>query len=168
MAHVSSNGQSVFAGMMSASPGILLDSTVISVSQPPSPLGNSRRSRHISANSHRIPINIYALPAEATARDLLRQYFSDTGMLFPFIHEQTFLESYDEMKKNSFRKVRRTWLGLMNMIMAFAVSTRVEVGLSAEERARESDVYYSRAAGLCEKQILRGTSLEIGKSAPVL
>jgi len=163
MAHVSNSGHSVFAGVVSASPGILLDSTVISVSQPPSPSGKSRSSRNSSGKSDQNRVNIYALPAESIARDLLKQYFSDTGMLFPYIHEQTFLERYDEMKRNNFRKVRRTWLGLMNMIMAFAISTRVEAGLSAEDRARESDVYYSRAVGLCEKQILRGTSLEIGK-----
>ena len=67
------------------------------------------------------------------------------------------------MKKNNFKKVRRTWLGLMNMIMAIAIGTKVVVGVSAEDRARESDIYYKRAVGLCEKQILRGTSLEIGK-----
>lgn len=51
------------------------------------------------------------------------------------------------------------------MIMAMATSTTIESRLSAEKRAKDSDIYYQRATGLCEKQIMRGTSLEIGRSA---
>ena len=107
-------------------------------------------------------VNIYALPPEATTRNLIARYFGDTGLLFPYIYEQAFLDTYNEIEASGFTKIRRTWLGLLNMIMAMATSTTVENGLSAEKRARDSDVYYQRATGLCEKQIMRGTSLEIG------
>ena len=141
------------------SPGILLDIGVIGVSQPPSPTTRPQGSKNNTRNG----INLYALPPEDVARELIKQYFDDTGLLFPYIHEQTFLNTYDETKKSNFTKVRRTWLGLLNIIMAFATSTRIESGHTAEKRAQVSDVYYHRAAGLCEKQIMRGTSLEVGK-----
>ncbi|OBT39075.1 hypothetical protein VE00_09907 [Pseudogymnoascus sp. WSF 3629] len=45
--------------------------------------------------------------------------------------------------------------------MALATSTTIDTGSSAEERLRECDIYYQRAMGLCEKQMMRGTSFEI-------
>ena len=94
---------------------------------------------------------------------MITRYFGDTGLLFPYIYEQAFLDTYDEVKANNFTNIRRTWLGLLNMIMAMATNITVNNGLSMEQRAQDSDVYYQRAAGLCEKQIMRGTSLEVGK-----
>jgi hypothetical protein len=93
----------------------------------------------------------------------MSQYFSNTGFLFPYIHAGTFMETYEELKRNNFTKVRRTWLGLLNIVMALSTSTAVHEDMSAEKRARESDVYYQRALGLCDKLIMRGTSLEIGR-----
>jgi hypothetical protein len=162
MAHTS---RSVFATGHSFSPGIPLDNAIISISQPASPSARTSASRQTVKTSNRGNVNIYALPSEATTRNLIARYFGDTGLLFPYIYEQTFLDTYNEIKANDFTKIRRTWLGLLNMIMAMATSTTVENGLSAEKRAQDSDVYYQRATGLCEKQIMRGTSLEIGKSS---
>lgn len=140
-----------------------LDNAVISISQPASPSARASAARQTFEAANRGNVNIYALPSEATTRNLIARYFEDTGLLFPYIHEQAFLDTYNEIKANDFTKVRKTWLGLLNMIMAMATSTTVENGQSAEKRARDSDIYYQRASGLCEKQIMRGTSLEIGK-----
>jgi len=52
------------------------------------------------------------------------------------------------------------------MVLAFATSTTVSDDLSAEKRAEISDVYYQRALGLCDKQIFRGTSVELGEYLP--
>jgi hypothetical protein len=109
-----------------------------------------------------LDVQPYSRIPEKEAMDLIKQYFSDTGLLFPYLHEETFLDTYAEMKRTNFTKVRRTWLGLMNMVMALATSTTVVSGMSVEQRAEVSNVYYQRAVGLCDKQILRGTSLEIG------
>ncbi len=109
-------------------------------------------------------INIYALPSDAKARQLLAQYFSDTGLLFPYLHKETFMKTYDEMQKKKITKVRRTWLGLLNIVMALATSTAVESGPNAEQKSLESDIYYQRAVVLCKEQIMRGTSMEVGRS----
>ena len=160
MAHTS---QSAFAAKNNFSPSMPLDHAIISISQPPSPSGRMHASRKTVGTSNGDKINIYALPNETITRNLIARYFGDTGLLFPYIHEQTFLNTYNEIKTNGFTKIRRAWLGLLNMIMAMATSTTIVNGLSAEKRARESDVYYQRAMGLCKEQIMRGTSLEIGK-----
>lgn len=157
--------RSVFSTGNGFSPGIPLDSAVISISQPASPSARNFSSRQTVKDLNRGNANIYALPSEATTRDLISRYFSDTGLLFPYIHEQAFLDTYNEINANDFTKIRRTWLGLLNMIMAMATSTTVKSRLSAEKRAKDSDIYYQRATGLCEKQIMRGTSLEIGRSS---
>jgi hypothetical protein len=107
-------------------------------------------------------VNIYALPKEAETRDLIHKFFSDTGLLFPYIHEETFIETYDELKQSNYTKIRRSWLTLLNMVLALATSTNVRPDLAADKRAEMSDVYYERARGLSEKQMMRGTSLEVG------
>ncbi|KAH7304636.1 fungal-specific transcription factor domain-containing protein [Rhexocercosporidium sp. MPI-PUGE-AT-0058] len=140
--------------------GFQISSGVVSMSRTSSP-----SSRHIVRQSkggrdmgH---VNIYALPPEPEARQLLAQYFSDTGLLFPYLHKETFMKTYDEMLEKSVMKVRRTWLGLLNIVMALATSTALESDLDAEQRSLESDIYYRRSIALCKEQIMRGTSLEV-------
>ena len=108
-------------------------------------------------------VNIYALPLEVETLRLIKQYMSYTGLLYPYLSEETILETYDQMKRDKFTKVRRTWLGLLNMVLALSTSTSVNREITSKQRTKESDVYYQRALGLCNNQILRGTSLEIGK-----
>ncbi|KAH7304650.1 putative C6 transcription factor [Rhexocercosporidium sp. MPI-PUGE-AT-0058] len=142
------------------SPGIPLDNAAISISQPASLSARNSSSRQILKHLTREDVKIYALPLETTTRNLISRYFGDTGLLFPYIDEQAFLDTYNEINANDFTKIR-TWLGLLNMIMAMATCTIIESCVSAEKRAKGSDIYYQRATGLCEKQIMRGTSLEI-------
>lgn len=44
-------------------------------------------------------------------------FFKNTGILFPFVHEPTFMATYNMFKESNFSKVRRSWLGLLNMVM---------------------------------------------------
>jgi hypothetical protein len=110
-----------------------------------------------------VSVNMYALPSEARTWSLIEEYFHKTGQLLPFIHEESFCESYFEMKKTNFTMARRTWLGLLNIILAMATTLQVEGPDSAEERIKESDVYFQRANCLCDKELRRNISLESGK-----
>lgn len=132
---------------------------IMSISRPASPVEPSVSHRDGSATD---TVNIYALPSERESEELISYYFATTGRLFPYLHEQTFRETYQEVRQNRFTKVRRTWLGLFNMVLALAKSTSAKCDTSAGRRVHGSDVYYQRAAGLCEKQILRATCLEAG------
>jgi hypothetical protein len=137
------------------------------MSQPPSPPARDMTRRN-QKDRHSGHINIHALPSDTKARQLLAQYFSDTGLLFPYLHKETFMKTYDEMQKKNIRTVKRTWLGLLNIVMALATSTAVGSGLNSEQRTLESDIYYQRAAALCKEQIMRGTSLEVGRLSRTL
>lgn len=108
-------------------------------------------------------VNIYALPPEARTWQLISEYFQKTGQLLPFIHEQSFCDTYFEMKHTGFTMARRTWLGLLNIILAMACTLTVDGYATAEERIAESDVYYQRANCLCERESRRNISLELGE-----
>lgn len=113
-------------------------------------------------------VNIYALPSEARTWSLIKEYFQKTGQLLPFVHEESFCATYFELKRSNFTMARRTWLGLLNIILAMATTLSVEADESAEERIEESDVYYQRANGLCDKESRRNISLELGQRSHVL
>ena len=132
---------------------------MISASRPASP----SPTESVLARNAKMRLSIYHLPSEFETRVLMRSYFSNTGLLFPFIHEPTFLETYEHMKAGHFTKVRRTWLGLLNMILALASSTSACSDTSTIDIRSESDVFYQRAYELCKRQMLRGTSLETGQ-----
>jgi hypothetical protein len=108
---------------------------------------------------------IHSLPPDSVTRDLLGLYFSNTGLLFPFIHEPSFFQEYDAMRSNTVPRVRRTWLGLLNIVLAMATSTSADPKKSPMVRRNESDVFYQRAYELCKKQMLRGANLETGTQA---
>lgn len=133
------------------------DANIVTLSQPQTTADSTHR---LGADSHTY------LPPDGETEDLIRQYFSNTGMLFPYIHEQSFLDTYWEMKQNKFRtSVRRTWLGLLNMMLAMV--TCASGRDKGHQAVMESEVFYTRAQELCKKQMLRGTTLEAGKFNPV-
>lgn len=138
--------------------GVQQEGGIISVSRPSSP---SCRSGSNTKGARDRQVDYYALPSDADTLTLIQRYFSNTGLLYPYLHEGMFLATYTEMKRNNFTKIRRTWLGLLNMVLALATNTTVRTDVRAEKRMQESDVFYQRAVGLCDKQIMRGTSLEI-------
>ncbi|CAK7201351.1 hypothetical protein SEUCBS139899_004055 [Sporothrix eucalyptigena] len=124
-----------------------LDGSIMSVSRAPSPRRRARGDKDMSSTST-TPVNIYLLPDESVIRDLVGRYFANTGLLFPYIHEASFWATYEELKRHSFTQVRRTWLGLLNMVLALAASS-APYDKDASTRALESDVYYQRARQLC-------------------
>jgi hypothetical protein len=54
------------------------------------------------------------------------------GLLFPYIYPPVFLETYHQMVQENFTGVRRTWLGLLNMILAMSTITDVTSGAKAD------------------------------------
>lgn len=107
-------------------------------------------------------VGIYELPSDEQSWDLLNIYFSKTGQLLPFIHEPSFRETYLQMKSNNFNNVRRTWLGLLNIIFAIAMSLSNNGDIPAQQRIERSDIFFQRANALCDQDSRRNTSLEMG------
>ncbi|KAJ5655508.1 hypothetical protein N7507_007458 [Penicillium longicatenatum] len=106
-------------------------------------------------------VNIFALPSQSETLALINLYFSETGLLYPYIFPQTFLATYHRMARENFTGVRKSWLGLLNMILAMATITAESNGASADTRIAESDVFYQRGLGLCGSELWRGTTLEL-------
>ncbi|RHZ58559.1 hypothetical protein CDV55_105521 [Aspergillus turcosus] len=134
---------------------IAYDGGFVSATRPPSPLSGCTPT----ASRPGLVTNP-TLPSSEETLQLIRRYFYDTGLLFPYIHPQTFLETYDEFKNNA-KKVRRTWLGLLSIMLAMAKVTAVSGHAPAETRIKESTVYYRQALNLCRGEMLRGTTLEV-------
>ncbi|KIH93562.1 hypothetical protein SPBR_04074 [Sporothrix brasiliensis 5110] len=136
----------------------------MSVSRPAGG-GGARRGGHVHGTTTpptMAPVNIYALPSEARTWRLIREYFQKTGRLLPYVHEATFCATYFALKTSNFTSARRTWLGLLNIILAMATTLHVDTSVSAERRIAESDVYYQRANALCDdKEARRNMSLEL-------
>jgi hypothetical protein len=107
--------------------------------------------------------SITALPAVDVMDSLLDVYFDTCGVVFPFIHEETMRKTYAECKANSFLRARRTWLGTLNMMFAMAsmFDHHGDHGSSAKSRHDTSNVFYSRAVGLCRELSMHVISLEI-------
>lgn len=74
------------------------------------------------------------------------------------------METYERVKRNNFRKSRRSWLGLLNAILAMATVTSASWNVTATDRAAKAEVFYTRAKALCLEQMLHNASLETGES----
>ncbi|KAL4863687.1 fungal-specific transcription factor domain-containing protein [Aspergillus spectabilis] len=59
------------------------------------------------------------------------------------------------------RATRRTWLGLLDMVLALATHTTVLPMGEGEKREMQSEIFYRRASGLCAEYVMNGASLEI-------
>lgn len=71
------------------------------------------------------------------------------------------METYYTFKASNFTKVRRTWLGLLNVILAMASSIDPSSNVNAITRLEKSNVFYERAVTLSGKSSIKGASLEI-------
>ncbi|KAK5092502.1 hypothetical protein LTR70_005464 [Exophiala xenobiotica] len=103
------------------------------------------------------------LPSEPHGSSMIEHFFSDTGMLFPFVSKEYITRTYWAAKANQYRGVRRSWLSLLNMIFAFATFTSISDLQSMEKNIEESKVYFNRAQELLAASRLRLADLELGK-----
>lgn len=136
-----------------------MHSHVLRASRPPSPVPDRPSATGQPPDA---PANPFDMPPPDRTLQLVLQYFENTGLLFPYIHRESFLATYHDAAASSFRRVRRSWLGLLNMVLAMAVSASYLDERGAQRRMAESGVFFHRAMALCEKQIRFGASLEIG------
>lgn len=100
------------------------------------------------------------LPPDDEMDAIVERFFRDTGALFPFVHPKTFMDTYHRTKSIGFRRFRRSWLALLNAILAMATFTSVSSSSSATERGAKAEVFFTRAKALCLDQMLSGSSLE--------
>ncbi|KAL7269437.1 hypothetical protein RUND412_007901 [Rhizina undulata] len=105
-------------------------------------------------------VNIYVLPPQKRTLHFIDLYFQNTNILFPYLHQPSFLETYHEALKDNFSKVRRTWLALLNLVMAMGSRASTESDVSTEEKYKTAEVFYQRGFGLCKEHLLKLASLD--------
>lgn len=138
----------------------IITSHALRISRPTSPIAvHAYNSGAVS-----IGTEPFILPPQGETLHLIELYFSATGILFPYIDKESFLQTYQQLSLMDIVSVRRSWLGLLNVVLAMATTANTghDTTLSAQERASKSDVFFRRAWMLCDRQIRHGASLEIG------
>ncbi|KAF2755031.1 hypothetical protein EJ05DRAFT_503342 [Pseudovirgaria hyperparasitica] len=132
-----------------------LDGGVLEIQRPGSPI---RQVFHTQR------IDVFTLPSNQETLGYIERYFDDPGFLYPFLHKPTFLATYHEMRKRDPREVPRTWLGLLNVVMTMATATKQPFdrnSSNSEERFKEAEKFFKRGMMLCQRPMMRGTSVEV-------
>jgi hypothetical protein len=91
---------------------------------------------------------------------LVNQFFSGIGLLFPYIYKKAVLDGIEEMKMTHFYGVRRSWLCLLNTIMAFATCVTTTLQDRKENCTAEADFFLQRALKLLPNFALKPANLE--------
>lgn len=121
------------------------------VSRPPSP-GPTQRSRK-TASMNLDQVNSCLLPPRATMFRYIDDFFSGFGMMFPYLHREAIQA---ELEVSSLSQVRRSWLCLINVMMAFATSAP----MSTEQQKSDAEIYLQRALNLLPDIVMQPTNLE--------
>jgi hypothetical protein len=104
-------------------------------------------------------VDCFFLPPEAKIIRLVDMFFSSTGMLFPYIYKKSVLDGLVEMRTRQCG-VRRTWLCLLNIIMAFATCITGAPEWGRENCAADADAFLQRALQLLPNIALTPANLE--------
>lgn len=94
---------------------------------------------------------------------MVTDFFKTTGELFPYIDEDAFLRQCEHLNSAPIRAMRRSWLGLLNMVLALSTSASHDNVSPGSDSNITYDVFYRRTWVLCEKEIRYGSSLEVGQ-----
>ncbi|KIW16440.1 hypothetical protein PV08_06492 [Exophiala spinifera] len=126
------------------------------LSRPPSPRPRIR----VIATAGSRPVDMYALPPRDHGLRLLELFFSDSGMLFPYIHQEELLASYQSAFMQRPLSISSTFTCLLNAIFAMATYHSVRDDLDHRDALVESDVFYSRAKLLASKLDLEHANIQ--------
>ncbi len=128
------------------------------LSRPHSPRAAPQGRHHPTARAD--AVDCCALPPHAKVIQLVKLFFSGTGLLFPYIHKKSVFDGLEEMKMTNFCGVRRSWLCLLNTIMAFATCVTTAAHDRKENCAAEADLFLQRALALLPNLALKPANLE--------
>ena len=109
------------------------------------------------------PINPYRLPPRAEILRLVDKFFSFTGHFFPYISKTSVLQMVDEVEITMFSGVRKSWVCLLNAILAIGTSLDVDSTRQTKFQEAESDVFFQRALALSPLTPSNTDNLETGE-----
>ncbi|KXH33504.1 fungal specific transcription factor domain-containing protein [Colletotrichum simmondsii] len=148
-------------GDSSSTPAKHAQQHILAVSRSQSPVTDSFDSRKLEK-----PSEASRLPPEEEVINLVRQFFRDTGLLFPYIHEESFWKTYAQYRATGMQNAKTAWLALLHMVLAMATSTMNATGVGLGDRQAISEVHYRRAKALSMTEMMTGANVEAG-TAPV-
>ncbi|KAK9799127.1 putative Transcription factor domain-containing protein [Seiridium cardinale] len=128
----------------------------LQVSRPESPRSRYQErstSRHSDQGS-------LGLPPTAETKALVKEFFASTGVLFPYIHQASFLKTFEQVSSSNFSTLRRSWLGLLYIILAMATMTGSNLCADSTERAARAEVFFSRSEKLSIALLMSGPTVE--------
>ena len=102
----------------------------------------------------------YTLPSRAVILRLVDLFFATTGLFFPYIHKKTIVNMVEELDLGRCTGIRKSWLCLLNAILAIGTSLDVDNGRPIKSRESESDIFLQRALTLSPWTISNTASLE--------
>lgn len=107
----------------------------------------------------------FKIPSDQRTKQLLSEYFSNCGLVHPYVHEGRFMETYEEFRRGNFRTVRRSWLALLYMLFALSSLSSPYLSASVAIVSAESEEWYNLASDLCLKQVFSesGINLEVAQ-----
>jgi hypothetical protein len=110
--------------------------------------------------SMKLKVGAFELPPVTEMEKYIDSFFRHTGVLFPFIHEPSFRDTYRKFKSSGFKQIRRSWLGLLNIILAMGSTWAWEATEDAPTRMERSNTFYERSVVLTIKPSVRGPNIE--------
>lgn len=115
----------------------------------------------VAASPDTGPKAMTTLPPAQEMDRMLDVYFKTAGTVFPFIHEESMRKTYTTCKASNWTRVRRTFLGTLNVIFATIASADQDAIPSARERQERSNIFFKRATALCSELSKQVISIEI-------
>ncbi|KAK4905082.1 hypothetical protein LTR49_025575 [Elasticomyces elasticus] len=132
--------------------------TTAYVSRPHSPKPAPKETTSCVSKSQ--SSDVFALPGKQNVIILVDRFFDGMGLLFPYIHRKAIIDGLHDMNARNSHGVRRSWLCLVNTIMAF--STCVTYGSDGQKDAcaTQANVYFQRALRLLPTLACKPANLE--------
>ncbi|KXH43525.1 fungal specific transcription factor domain-containing protein, partial [Colletotrichum nymphaeae SA-01] len=158
--HLLNKTQKDERGDASSTPAKHAQQHILAVSRSQSPVTDSFDSRKLEK-----PSEASRLPPEEEVINLVRQFFRDTGLLFPYIHEESFWKTYAQYRATGMQNAKTAWLALLHMVLAMATSTMNATGVGLGDRQAISEVHYRRAKALSMTEMMTGANVEAGTAA---
>ena len=108
-------------------------------------------------------VDPYVLPPTSRLSSMIEMFFSDINPMWGYLYESAFRDTFSQAKETGFKHVRRSWPGLLNIILAM-VEHRQNLDTSSEDSLRSASyLYFSRALVLGTRTTFRGPNLETGR-----
>ena len=109
-------------------------------------------------------LNAFTLPPLATITQHVDIFFSEIGLLFPYIAKNSITDELINLRSSGkHTSIRRSWLCLLNAIMAFATVLTADHERKRDKIA-EADVFFQRALRLLPNVALQPANIEICKT----